>query len=245
MRYSIKLISLLLTILFFTVFIVGTKPGLSQISPTYTKMSVGERAEYKKIKKFVLEGNEENLLLIKMKYSQDFYLHVFDMLINEDPECFGYSGVYYKLIDKNTMEIRRQAQLTGAEQAACLADAKQKIACIIEETKNLSDESAFVTYFQYIFENITYLNEGPYVQSAFGCMYTGTGNCQGMSKLLRYLCTAHGIPCTLEKGTFDGMPHMWNTVELSNTQYYVDVTNYSVHGQVLFKELPSAYVPME
>ena len=217
------------------------KEQLSQVSEKYLVFDRAQKQEYDRIKCIVSEADSNEVCSIEIKYVLEYYDMVFSMLVNEDPDMFWLSGLQYRINDNATVDIQITTSLTKEERANIEMFAKNEINVLLKETKNLRDVSAFVHYFQYIYENVEYVSDDTLATSAFGCLYEKQGNCQGYAKLLRYLCIEKGIPCLLVAGTHNDTSHMWNLVYLEGVPYYVDITAYKTYGKVVFEKLPTAY----
>ena len=55
-------------------------------------------------------------------------------------------------------------------------------------------------------------------------MADGEAVCEGYAKSMQVLLTRAGIPCSTVRGDADGIPHMWDVVQLGNEWYHLDPT---------------------
>lgn len=64
----------------------------------------------------------------------------------------------------------------------------------------------------------------PMTHTLYGAIIDGIAVCDGYAKSLMYILNILGIPTELVIGEADGIPHVWNKVEIQDNTYYVDVT---------------------
>lgn len=76
------------------------------------------------------------------------------------------------------------------------------------------------------FASYDYSNESIYAMfQPYECLVRGKCVCQGYARALQYLCRLSGIECGCAEGQAPGGgDHMWNCVETSDGQYFIDVT---------------------
>ena len=60
--------------------------------------------------------------------------------------------------------------------------------------------------------------------SVYGALADGEAVCEGYAKSMQVLLTRAGIPCSTVRGDADGIPHMWDVVQLGNEWYHLDPT---------------------
>ncbi|MGL6174946.1 MAG: transglutaminase domain-containing protein [Cellulosilyticaceae bacterium] len=88
--------------------------------------------------------------------------------------------------------------------------------------------------YKYLIEHIQYsakvvegekqIIDTPMTHTMYGAIIEGIAVCDGYAKSLMYMLNLLGIPTELIIGEADGIPHVWNKVEVQENVYYVDVT---------------------
>lgn len=92
-------------------------------------------------------------------------------------------------------------------------------------TKNLSSQFEAELYIHdFICNNTAYNINGKYIYSAYGALVDKNAVCEGYSKAFALLCSKAGINSFLVRGVSKEQNHMWNTVNIDNAWYNIDVT---------------------
>ena len=92
-------------------------------------------------------------------------------------------------------------------------------------TKNLSSQFEAELYIHdFICNNTAYNINGKYIYSAYGALVDKNAVCEGYSKAFALLCSKAGINSFLVRGVSKDQNHMWNTVNIDNAWYNIDVT---------------------
>lgn len=92
-------------------------------------------------------------------------------------------------------------------------------------TKSLSSQFEAELYIHdFICNNTTYNINGKYIYSAYGALVDKNAVCEGYSKAFALLCSKAGINSFLVRVVSKEQNHMWNTVNIDNAWYNIDVT---------------------
>lgn len=92
-------------------------------------------------------------------------------------------------------------------------------------TKSLSSQFEAELYIHdFICNNTAYNINGKYIYSAYGALVDKNAVCEGYSKAFALLCSKAGINSFLVRGVSKEQNHMWNTVNIDNAWYNIDVT---------------------
>ncbi|MCQ2613306.1 MAG: hypothetical protein MJ183_06865 [Treponemataceae bacterium] len=96
---------------------------------------------------------------------------------------------------------------------------------IIEKAETISSVAGKIKYVHdYLTDNIDYVSDSPYNQSAYSALVRGETVCSGYAHAFHYIMQQMGIPCSVIEGDAGG-PHVWNIVKNEDGTYYgIDVT---------------------
>ena len=96
-------------------------------------------------------------------------------------------------------------------------------ASVIERERSIHDYiSASCKYWT---NNGSYSGNYTDFRSIIGVFVDGRANCSGVTDAFHVMCTIAGIPSQKVTGEMNGIPHIWNTVQIDGKWYMVDVTN--------------------
>ncbi len=160
-----------------------------------------------------------------VKYTQDiyFYLHDDDFDIRSTAYCSHNHDTVNTICSEAKTAIK--AAITARNNA---------VNTIISANTGVTDFQKIEYINKYLTENNYYnanSNTNNYSPLAHRCISALEGKtgiyapvCDGYAKAFKVLCDKMNIPCVLVDGESDGMPHMWNYVQLDGEWYAVDVT---------------------
>lgn len=96
---------------------------------------------------------------------------------------------------------------------------------VISQTESLESEYEKEKYIHdYLCDTVTYVEDGPLVNTAYGALVLNSALCEGYAKAFKLLCNEIGIACDLITGRSENEGHMWNRVNIDLKHSYVDVT---------------------
>ena len=81
----------------------------------------------------------------------------------------------------------------------------------------------------------------PHAFDLYGAAVEGLAVCEGYSKWFQYLCYNVGINATQVFGMADGGNHMWNSVLIENSWYFVDLTWNDANNIVIYNYFNLTY----
>ncbi len=114
-------------------------------------------------------------------------------------------------LDELETQIRSAAPATPEETYALIA---QTVAARAAYNDQVSDAS--------IAEALT--PQMRYTRTAYGALVEKSTVCTGYAAAFKALCDRFDLPCWVVLGSFDGVGHAWNIVQLEGETRYVDVT---------------------
>ena len=63
--------------------------------------------------------------------------------------------------------------------------------------------------------------------TAYDALVLGEAGTMGLAMAYRAVCDALDVRCSVVNGQFDGMPHLWNLVNVAGKNYHLDLVGYS------------------
>ncbi len=165
----------------------------------------------------------------------------FDAFAYDCPQVFWLKAPKYNV----SISITKGASITGTVKSVTIGIGSAVLyegafadraafntavqSAVIEIKKELSSDTSraetLKTIHDYLCEKIVY-GENTFSHSAVGVFLKGgTVVCEGYAKSYKILCDQFGIPCALVVGDANEGAHMWNYVQMEDTNWYlVDVT---------------------
>ena len=114
--------------------------------------------------------------------------------------------------------------VTKTERDNCKSELDAVVDSIMTEINGMSEYEKELYINDYICDNVTYKEEGKFVNTSYGALVGKEALCEGYSRAFKLLCNKAGIECDLIIGKSDGVGHMWNRVNIDLKHSYVDVT---------------------
>lgn len=193
------------------------------VSPVYGLLSEEERAVYDSICAAV--KNFEEFARFDEPVSGETLRKVYKLVYAQERNFFWLSNIVY--IPDNDANLLRLDYLYEKEDAelkrAELDFAASTIIGGLPE--NASDFEKVVYCHDKIVTGCTFSKDMPHINSAYGVLVTGYGQCEGYAAAMSLLCEKAGIPCYIVYGeNSEGASHAWNKIMLDGSWYNVDCT---------------------
>ena len=223
MNKKIRLLSVVaavtLLLSFFSLFSVGAEKEQN----TVHYVSYNETA-YNAILQSILQDPEGAVDVSSYNLTPSEVSTLMSTLHNSEADLFfqpgGYSyysssGYVTRIIPKNTY--------TSEELAAIRAeynDMKAELIALVPE--GMTDLEVALFYHDYLASNYQY-DLTYQIHDAYGFLKEKAGVCQAYTLVYAMLMKHFGIPCTYIQS--DNINHIWNTVQIGDSWYVVDVTH--------------------
>lgn len=209
-----------------TPLIISTDNSFSSenfVSPVYEALSPQERVLYDKVRDAVM--NFEDFVTFNPPQSRDTVQKIYKLVYTQERKYFWLSNIFYTPYDQvstlrlNYLYSREDAEFKRAELDLA---ASTVIGALSEGT---SDFEAVVRFHEHIVKNCTFSTENEHVNSAYGVLVTGFGQCEGYAAAMAYLCDKAGIPNYVVCGkNADNETHAWNKIMVGGEWYNADCT---------------------
>ncbi len=168
-------------------------------------------------------------------YVSRSYRAASDSVTNKAVVLFLYytDGVTVDELDDNYKLVKTANRNTIKDHVEAVNKKTKEILDTIDA--NLTDDEKVRLIHDYLVLNTTYdkaaANETPVfgkpmsqALNIYGTLCQKKAVCEGYAKAFMYLCRRAGINATTIAGTAKGSSHMWNTVQIENDWYLIDVT---------------------
>lgn len=193
------------------------------VSPVYASLSEEEKAVYDKIKAAV--SNFRDTVSFDPPISRDTARKIYKLVYSQERSFFWLSNLFYA--PENEISLLRLHYLYEREDADTKrAELDIAASTVIGELpENASDFDKIVYFHDKIAASCTFSDTAEHVNSAYGVLVTGFGQCEGYAAAMSALCDKAGIPNYTAFGeTAEGVSHAWNKVLLNDNWYNVDCT---------------------
>lgn len=193
------------------------------VSPLYAQLTEEEKALYDKVRAAVI--NFEETVSFDPPAPRDSVRKVYRLIYSQERQLFWLSNIFYA--PESEVAVLRLDYLYERE------DAEQKRAeldfaasTIVGEIPDGATDFDKVVYFHdKIVKSCEFSTEMDHVNSAYGVLVTGYGQCEGYAAALALLCSKAGIPNYIACGTnAEGATHAWNKIRLDGEWYNADCT---------------------
>lgn len=159
----------------------------------------------------------------------------YQALCDDYPEMFWLPSAYLLSrteTDKIAVMFEGKTESHSLSYIASKSEAKtmkarldEVVDSVTAATKSLSSQFEAELYIHdFICNNTAYNINGKYIYSAYGALVDKNAVCEGYSKAFALLCSKAGINSFLVRGVSKEQNHMWNTVNIDNAWYNIDVT---------------------
>lgn len=193
------------------------------VSPVYASLSEDEKAVYDKIKTAV--SGFRDAVAFDPPISRDTAAKIYKLVYSQERSLFWLSNLFYT--PENEISVLPLHYLYEKEDAE-IKRAELDIAAstiIGELPEDASDFDKIVYFHDKIAANCTFSDTAEHVNSAYGVLVTGFGQCEGYAAAMTALCDKAGIPnYTVFGETSEGVSHAWNKVLVNGNWYNVDCT---------------------
>jgi hypothetical protein len=164
-----------------------------------------------------------------MNITADDFDAVFSIFLNKDPYDYylypsattSYSKTTNKLYSVTFSYLYPKINVTSRHEKT--DSAVQNIVSNIRQKS--SDYDRVIAIFKLLSEKITFDDNSDDSQNIYGALVDGRANCMGYSFAFKRLCGELGIEAITVSGTnTQGIPHMWNMVNIGGDWYQIDAT---------------------
>lgn len=193
------------------------------ISPVYESLSEDEKALYDKILSAVI--NFEDFVTFDPPVPRETARRIYSLVYSQERRYFWLSNIFYTPDEELTM-LRINYLYTREDAELKRAELDLVASTIIGELPDdASDYEKVVFFHDRIVTTTGYSDEIEHVNSAYGVLTRGKGQCEGYASAMSLLCDKAGIPnYTVCGKNEDGDSHAWNKICLDGEWYNVDCT---------------------
>ncbi len=193
------------------------------VSPVYDALSDEEKLLYDKIKQAVVDFEE--FVQFDEPLPRDTVRKIYRLVYSQEREYFWLSNIFYA--PENEVSVLRISYLYDRDDAE-MKRTELDFVCseiIGKIPDGASDFDKVVFLHDYIVTSCSFTSEKEHVNSAYGVLVTGNGQCEGYAAAMSMLCDKAGIPnYTVCGENSDGRTHAWNKVLLNGNWYNADCT---------------------
>lgn len=193
------------------------------VSPVYEALSEEEKALYEQVKEAVI-GFEE-FVKFDPPIPRETARKIYRLVYSQERNFFWLSNIFYapdsevSMLRMNYLYEREDAEIKRAELDFA---ASTVLGGISEEA---SDFEKVVYFHDAIIKGCTFSTDEQHVNSAYGVLVTGYGQCEGYAAAMALLCDKAGIPNYIVCGSnAEGSTHAWNKIRLDGEWYNADCT---------------------
>ena len=193
----------------------------------YSHMTDVQQGYYNKFLREIESMNTEPFFISSQDIDISANINIVLMgVLSDHPEIFWVSGAYELLMNNyGEYYLTIEYQMEKPERDSRRVSLENKVSALVENAKGMSCFEKEVYFHDYLCQNTVYTSEnGRMCYTSYGALLEGKAVCEGYSRAMQLLCKRSGINCTLVRGTADGVPHMWNIIELLGEWYHLDVT---------------------
>lgn len=193
------------------------------VSPVYSALSDKEKALYDTLVDAVVNFRES--AEFGETVTRDEIRKIYRLVYAQERKYFWLSSLFYApesemtslhinyLYEKDDAELKR-AELDSAASAI-----------VGEVPENATDFEKIVYFHDRIVTGCSFSKSEEHVNSAYGVLITGYGQCEGYAAAMSLLCDTAGIPNFTVCGTNEnGETHAWNKILLNGSWYNSDCT---------------------
>lgn len=193
------------------------------ISPVYAALSDEEQAVYDKVRDSAANFREE--VYFDPPVSRESLLKIYRLVYLQERRYFWLSNLFYTP-DSEVFMLRLNYLYEKEDAEIKRAELDLAVSTIIGEIPVDADDFDKVVYFHdRIVTSCKFSSTGEHINSAYGVLVAGYGQCEGYAAALALLCDKAGIPNYLVFGANeDGETHAWNKVLLDGNWYNADCT---------------------
>ncbi len=193
------------------------------VSPLYSNLTEEEKALYDAVEEAVL--NFEESVKFDPPVPRETVRKIYRLVYSQERQYFWLSNIFYapendvSTLKLNYLYSREDAELKRAELDIAASTVLGGI------SSDASDFDKVVYFHDKIVTGCEFSTEEQHVNSAYGVLVTGYGQCEGYAAALAMLCDKAEIPNYTVCGTnSDGTTHAWNKIRLDGEWYNADCT---------------------
>lgn len=193
------------------------------VSPVYEALSDEEKALYEQVRDAVL-GFEE-FVKFDPPVTRETARKIYSLVYSQERKYFWLSNIFYapdsevSMLRMNYLYEREDAEIKRAELDFAASTVLGEI------SEGASDFEKVVYFHDKIVKNCSFSTDKLHVNSAYGVLVTGYGQCEGYAAAMSLLCDKAGIPNYIVCGkNTEGSTHAWNKIRLDGEWYNVDCT---------------------
>ncbi len=193
------------------------------VSPVYAALSDEEKAVYDKVKEAV--ASFEDAVSFDPPVPKETVRKIYKLVYSQERKYFWLSNLFYAPFDE--ISVYRLDYLYEREDAELKrAELDLAVSTVLGELpEGVSDFDKAVYFHDRVVTGCSFSSAMEHVNSAYGVLVTGYGQCEGYAAAYSALCDKAGIPNYVVTGTSEsGESHAWNKVLLDGEWYNVDCT---------------------
>jgi hypothetical protein len=206
-----------------TVRVIGRDISLESTDSEATKsLSPAEKNAYNKLKQAAAEMS--GYVVFDDKLTRDQIVKIFNLVYTQENGIFWLDSIASPNEEENAIRIsfRYSAEDVKYMQGELSAKVNEIINAVPEDA---GDYGKIKFIHDYIVLNCDFTKDGENVNSAYGVLIDGKGQCEGYAFAFGLLASKMGLTAVTVTGTNeDGDTHAWNKVISDNEWYNVDCT---------------------
>lgn len=207
--------------------VIHPSPNIYGYTPKFYQLNSDEQTAYDEIVKGMILLKDEIPLSVNLTEKQ--FLKVYHAVMTTMEQQFYAPIREYTLVSVESTGFIFSMKPVYGFSADELDSVSKTMSVKADEimssiSADMSDVDIIKLFHDTIILNCDYSSESINSGNAYGALIEGNALCEGYSRAMSYLCLKAGIPCEIVTGTADGVPHMWNMVELDGKWYNIDLT---------------------
>ncbi len=201
----------------------NTEKAEDFVSPVYKALSDEEKELYDKVSAAV--SDFENEVTFEEPVPRDTIRKIYRLIYAQERKYFWLSSLFYAPESEiSTLRLNYIYEKEDAEQKQIELDAAAD-AILTGLPENASDFEAAVYFHDKIVTGCEFSQSDDHVNSAYGVLVSGYGQCEGYAAAMAFLCDKKGIPNYMVCGTNErGETHAWNKILIDGKWYNLDCT---------------------
>ena len=193
------------------------------VSPVYEALNEEEKALYDKVKEAA--ENFADYVEFEEPISRELARKIYKLVYDQERKYFWLSNIFYapdsevSILKISYIYSKEDAELKKAELDVTASG------IIGELPDDVSDFDKVVYFHDRIVTGCEFAQKKEHVNSAYGVLVSGYGQCEGYAAAMSLLCDKAGIPNYTVCGTNEsGDTHAWNKILLDGQWYNADCT---------------------